>query len=254
MQITNSGAQNCIEVKGVDFKYNKHLILNDVSFNIKCGEYVGIIGPNGGGKTTLIKIILGLLKPLRGEVKIFGYDLNQFKERFLIGYVPQKITQEAYFPATVEEIVKSGIIAKIGPLKKFTAKDNEAARKAMEATDIGKYKNELLSHLSGGEKQRVFIARALAGEPKILILDEPVAGVDAPSQEQFYQFLNSLRKESALTIIYVSHDLNFIAQQVESVLCLNRKLICNCPPKEFIKEGYLEELYGKDIKLIEHTH
>lgn len=246
--------KNCIEVNNLSFKYNRHMILNNISFSVKNGEYLGVIGPNGGGKTTLVKILLGLLRPLKGEVKIFGQDVGLFNARHLIGYVPQKISETPYFPATVEEVVKTGRTAGAGPLKRFSKKDKVAVAKAMEATDIIKYKNELLSHLSGGEKQRVFIARALAGEPKILILDEPVAGVDAPSQEKFYEFLNKLREELELAIIFISHDLDFITQQVESVLCLNRNLICNCPPKEFIKEGYLDELYGKSVKFIKHRH
>ena len=252
--MSKTETKNCIEVNNLSFKYNRHMILDNISFSVRNGEYLGMIGPNGGGKTTLVKILLGLLDPFKGQVKIFGHDVKLSKDRHLIGYVPQKISETIYFPATVEEVVRTGRTARIGSLKKFSQKDKTAVAKAMEAADISKYKNELISHLSGGEKQRVFIARALAGEPKILILDEPVAGVDAPSQEKFYQFLNELRKELELAIIFISHDLNFITRQVESVLCLNRTLICNCPPKEFIKEGYLDELYGKGVNLIEHQH
>jgi len=248
-------SENFIEAENISFKYNRHYVLKNVSFAAKGGEYLGVIGPNGGGKTTLIKIILGILEPASGTIKILGQDIKNFRERFIIGYVPQTASQmELHFPATVEEIVKSGRTAKVGLFKRFSSKDKAAVNKAMEVTEIIKFKNRLIGELSGGERQKVFIARALAGEPKILILDEPVAGVDAPSQERFYQFLNELRQQFGITIIFVSHDINFITKEVKKVLCLNHSMVCYCPPAEFIKEGYFEKLYGGKVKLIKHQH
>lgn len=246
---------NCIEVENVSFSYNRHPVLEDVSFIVKNGEYLGVIGPNGGGKTTLIKIILGLLKPSRGSVKIFGVDSKVFKARALIGYVPQRASQEiSQFPATVEEIVKSGRTARVGVLKRFDKDDLSAVEKAMETTDIVKYKNNLLNDLSGGERQRVFIARALAGEPKILILDEPSVGIDLPTQEKFYTFMEKLNRDYGLTIIFVSHDIDVVAHEVKCLLCLNKNLVCHGVPREFIKKEYLEKLYGKKVKFILHGH
>lgn len=247
--------QNCIEVENVGFKYNGHPILEDVSFAVKDGEYLGVIGPNGGGKTTLIKIILGLLKPSSGSVKIFGVDSKTFRERALIGYVPQRVSQGmAQFPATVEEVVRSGRTARVGILKRFGKLDAAAVEKAMEVADIVRYKNMMLSELSGGERQRVFIARALAGEPKILILDEPSVGVDLPTQERFYAFVGELNRDYGLSIIFVSHDIDVVANEVECLLCLNKNLVCHGSPKEFIKEEYLEKLYGKKVRFILHGH
>lgn len=245
----------CIEVNNVSFGYNNHLILDNISFAIKNGEYLGIIGPNGGGKTTLIKIILGLLKPSGGSLKIFGTDSEIFKERALIGYVPQRVSQNIFqFPATVEEVVKSGRTARVGILKKFGKKDLDAVKKSMEVAGVAKYKKSLLSDLSGGERQRVFIARALAGEPKILILDEPSVGVDLPAQEKFYTFIKKLNQNYKLTIIFVSHDIDVVANEVKSLLCLNKNLVCHGDPKKFIKEEYLEKLYGKEVKFVLHGH
>jgi len=216
---------------------------------------LGIIGPNGGGKTTLIKIILGLLKPDTGSVKIFGEDIKTFKERALIGYLPQRISQSIpQFPATVEEIVRSGRTARVGLFKRFSEQDKIAIEKAMETADVVKHRARLINELSGGERQRVFIARSLAGEPKMLILDEPSVGVDIAAQEKFYTFIEDLNQNHGLAIIFVSHDIDVVAHEVKCLLCLNKSLVCHGLPREFMKEEYLEKLYGKKVKFILHRH
>lgn len=245
----------CLEVKNLSYSYDSHSVLENVSFTVKNGEYLGIIGPNGGGKTTLIKIILGLLQARTGTIKIFGKDIKQFQERALIGYVPQRISQEmSQFPATVEEVIQSGRTARVGILKRFNSHDLNAVENAIEVTGVTKYKTKLLSELSGGERQRVFIARALAGEPKILILDEPSVGVDLAAQEKFYNFIAMLNRDYGLTIFFVSHDIDVVADEVKSLLCLNKNLVCHGVPKKFMKEEYLEKLYGKKVKFIRHSH
>jgi zinc transport system ATP-binding protein len=253
MQITTYNI--CIEIKDVSFNYNGISILNNINFSVKEGEYLGIIGPNGGGKTTLLKIILGLLKPTSGEVLIFGKNIYSFKEHYLMGYVPQRTAQAGlHFPATVEEIVKTGRTAKVGLFKRFSEEDLEEIQKAMEIADVTGYKDRLLSHLSGGQRQRVFIARALAGDPKILILDEPTTGIDISSQEKFYTFLRDLNRKLGLTIIVVSHDMSMVVDEAKSVLCLNREMVCHGSPKDFMKEEFLEKLYGKKVKFVVHRH
>lgn len=241
-----------IEADNVSFKYNDTPVLENISFSVVEGEYLGIIGPNGGGKTTLTKIILGLLKPSSGTIKIFGKKIK--RETLLdIGYVPQRVsTENFHFPATVEEMVSSGVVAKKGLLKKVTANDLYKIKEAMKVTGVINYKQRLIHKLSGGEKQKVFIARALAGSPSILILDEPVAGVDISSQEEFYSFIRSMNKNLGITIIFISHDLDVIASQATSVLCLNNQLVCHGSPKEFLKAEYMEKLYGKKIKFVTH--
>lgn len=254
MQITNP--RYCIEVNNVSFGYDGNSILEDITFSVTEGEYLGIIGPNGGGKTTLIKIILGLLKPSSGEVKIYGQNVNQYKEKSFIGYVPQRVSNAIlhHFPATVEEIILSGRTARIGLLKPIAPEDKEAAWKAMSIADVTQYGNRRIDDLSGGERQRVFIARALAGDPKILILDEPSVGVDISAQEQFYAFIENLNQTFGLTIIFISHDIDVVAHEVKCLLCLNKNLVCHGVPKEFIKEEYLQKLYGKKVKFILHGH
>ena len=238
----------CIELSNVYYSYEGQKVLESISFKIKCGDYLGIIGPNGGGKTTLLKIILGLIKPSSGKVKV-----NNRKQ--LIGYVPQRSTQgDVHFPATVHEIVKSGRTASVGIFRNFSEKDYHTIDHAMKIADVSRLKNRLIGDLSGGQRQRLFIARALAGEPKILILDEPTVGVDIVSQEKFYAFLEELNEKYGITVIFVSHDLDFVTSRVKNVLCLNRSLVCHGSPKEFLKEKYLEKLYGKKIQFVKHGH
>jgi zinc transport system ATP-binding protein len=249
-----TGPKTCIEVKDVSFSYIGNPILQDISFNVDAGEYLGIIGPNGGGKTTLFKVILGLLKPQSGQIKIFGEPLESFKSRHLIGYVPQRSLSDYYFPATVEEVVKSGRTARLGLLKRFSKEDARAIERVMEVTDVAGLKHRLIGQLSGGERQRVFIARALASDPKILILDEPDVGVDVTAQEKFYSFLEELNSGSGITILLISHDIDVVAHQAKTILCLNRRLVCHGPPRDFITEEYMQKLYGKKVRFILHGH
>ncbi len=245
----------CIELKSINFSYGENPALEDINFFVKTGEYLGIIGPNGGGKTTLLRIILGLLKPDSGKVKILGKEIEKFKERYQIGYVPQRAAQsEFYFPATVEEVVRSGRTAKLGLFKSFKQEDNAAIEEAMEIAEVAQYNKRPIGKLSGGERQRVFIARALAGNPKILILDEPVVGVDIASKEKFYAFLTYLNSNLDITTVFVSHDVGAIAQEVNNILCLNHRLICHGSPQSFIKDEFLEQVYGRKVTSVLHNH
>lgn len=243
-----------IELDNVSFSYGTAEVLENLSFTIRKGEYLGIIGPNGGGKTTLIKIILGLLHPTEGRVALFGKDRHDFKEKYRIGYVPQRVTQlDRTFPATVLEVVRTGRTARLGFFERFTKKDNDAVEHAMDISGIAKYRNTLVGNLSGGERQRVFIARALASEPDVLILDEPTVGVDIGAQKTFYDFLSTLNREQHLTILFVSHDVDTVAQETKTVLCLNHNLVCHGLPHNLLDEHILERLYGKHAKRVEHV-
>ncbi len=246
--------KNAIEFKNVRFAYGEDPILADVSFMIHDGDYAGIIGPNGGGKTTIIKLMLGLLKPQEGEIRIFGWLPEKFKERSKIGYVPQKASQGDYFPASVKEIIQSGRTAQIGFLKIFRKKDRRAVDGAMDAAEVAHLKNRLIGSLSGGERQRVFIARALAAEPKMLILDEPTAEADIASQEKFYSLLRKLNASLGITIILVSHDIAVVAKEAKTVLCINRELLCHTASGEIVNENFLEKIYGKNIRAFPHKH
>lgn len=243
-----------IELNNVSFSYDHTPVIENLTFTVRKGEYLGIIGPNGGGKTTLIKIILGLLHPTEGSVMLFGKDHHDFKEKYRIGYVPQRITQaDKNFPATVFEVVRTGRIARLGFFEKFAKEDILAVERAMEISGISKYRDTLVGKLSGGERQRVFIARALASEPDVLILDEPTVGVDIGAQKTFYEFLSSLNREQKLTIIFISHDVDAVSQETKTVLCLNHNLVCHGLPQDMLNEHILERLYGSHSKRVPHN-
>lgn len=245
-------AEPYIELDNVSFAYDKNVpVLENVSFVVRKGDYLGIIGPNGGGKTTLIKIILGLLHPTDGTIKLFGKERHHFIQKYRIGYVPQRVTQtDKDFPATVFEVVRTGRIARLGFFDRFTKKDLEVVERAMEMSGIAKYRDTLIGNLSGGERQRVFIARALAGDPEVIILDEPTVGVDIGAQKTFYEFLASLNRDHNLTIIFISHDVDVVSQEAKMVLCLNHNLVCHVLPQDLLSEHILKRLYDGNIQRV----
>jgi zinc transport system ATP-binding protein len=219
-----------LSVKDVSFTYDGNPILERITFDLQAGEYVGIIGPNGGGKTTLLKIMLGLLKPDTGQVSLLGEAVRHSDDRYRIGYVPQRVMAEGHlFPATVEEVVTSGRTAGRGFFSMRSKADMAAVKRAMKTADVSHLAWRRVGTLSGGERQRVMIARALA----VLMLDEPTASVDAPSQEAFYAFLRKLHN-NGLTIVIVSHDIDLITHEVDSVLCLNKHLVCHGPTSDML--------------------
>ena len=242
------------DVKNLSFVVHGQTILKNINFQIFNGEYIAIIGPNGGGKTTLIRMLLGLEKPTSGEIRLFGKKLKQFKEWYKIGYVPQRASHvDANFPATVEDIVNMGRIAKRGIFAGMSQEDREIVQDAMQKMDIADLKDKMVGTLSGGQRQRVMIARALASSPEILILDEPNTGVDAVSQQRFYKLLAKLNKEEGITILFITHDIGVIADDIGRLFTINQQAtICNDPKKALSCEE-MSELYGIDAHLI-HNH
>ena len=220
-----------VEFKDVTFSYNGRSALEHVSTHIDRGDYVGLIGPNGAGKTTLVKILLGLLQPKSGTVKLFGKDIRKFKDWHKIGYVQQKATNfDPTFPVTVREVVAMGRFAVRGAGRLLGARDHDMINDAIEMVGIYSLAHHHIGELSGGQQQKVFIARALASEPELLILDEPTTGVDANSQHEFYHFLHDLNSHHNLTLILISHDTDIVSTHVSKLLCINRTLMdkgCN---------------------------
>lgn len=234
-----------IELDKVCFAYNTEEVIKDVSLEIHKGDYVGIVGPNGGGKSTLLKLMLGILKPDDGTIKLFGMDIQRFKDWSRIGYVPQKTYIEMNFPVTVEEVVAMGRYGKRGLLHFSTKEDKEKTLQALRNVNMLDYKDRQISNLSGGQKQRVFIARALASEPEIIFLDEPTVGVDVKTQKQFYSLLRKLNTELDLTLVLVTHELDVVAHQSSELGYVNRTLEYYGEPEEFLKGKYFHELIGK---------
>jgi zinc transport system ATP-binding protein len=240
-----------ISVKGLFFKN----ILQNISFDIKRGDYVAIIGPNGGGKSTLVRLLLGLLKPTSGAIKLFNKPQNNFCEYQKIGYVAQKAAQlDANFPITVEEVVKLGIAHKSSLFHKESAEDMAHIEKMMEKMGIAELKKRMVSELSGGQRQRVMIARALVSHPQILILDEPNTGVDTHSQRKFYDLLKELNRDEKITILFVTHDLGVIADDVNRVLCINQTLLACHNPHELLSCDQMSKIYGSDMHIVCHHH
>lgn len=240
-----------IEARGLTVKIGSNTILEDVNFAIPEGRYVGIIGPNGGGKTTLVRTLLGLQKPTSGEIELFGQSPTVARKRGTIGYVPQRIAQsETPFPVSVFELVRSGRTPVLGIWRRGSKEDRTLIEESMRRVNVLHLRDRLVGTLSGGERQRVFIARALAAKPKMLILDEPTTGVDIAAKQEFYALLKTLNAELGLTILFVSHDIEVMTSEVAFVLALNQKLICHCESHQFLSPQTMERLYGRDV----HAH
>ncbi len=239
----------CLTVKNLAFRYeNGPWILENINFQIERGDYIGIIGPNGGGKTTLIKLLLGLLEPTAGTINSYCHNT---KKNHRIGYVPQHLTQSTQgFPATVEDIITANHIN----LWKKDSQKLSTLESALEITNTKHLENKLIGQLSGGQMQRILIARALINDPEILILDEPTLAIDIAGKESFYKLLKELNQNKKITIIIVSHDIDVVASQANSFACLNQELVYHGVPRDFIRKDYLHKLYGKDLKLILHGH
>ncbi|UFS62473.1 metal ABC transporter ATP-binding protein [Sulfurimonas sp. HSL-3221] len=243
------------EVEHLDYSAGGQTILSDVSLKVLQGEYCAVIGPNGGGKTTLVRLLLGLQKPTSGRISLFGEPQKQFRQWAQVGYVPQQVTQtDRLFPGSVEEIVRMGRISGLGWDKRWHENDRRIVERAMERMEVTGLRQKLVGELSGGQRQRVMIARALASEPKVLILDEPNTGVDQPSQQRFYALLRQLNQEERLTILFVTHDVGVIADDIARVFTVNQRLsTCNDPKTLLSCEG-MSELYGIDAHLLSAHH
>jgi len=243
--------KNIIELQDVSFSYGEELVIKDVSLQIHEGEYLGIIGPNGGGKSTLLKLMLGLITPTKGKVFLYEIPIAKFKNWSKIGYVSQQVVHiDPHFPMTVEEVVTMGRYPQIGLFSFPSQKDKEIVKECLNQVEMLPFKDRLVGDLSGGQQQRIFIARALAGQPKILFLDEPTVGVDVKTQKQFYTLLQKLNNNLSLTLILVSHELDIVAHEATEIAYINRELVYHGMPKKFLQSEYFEKLTGKGV----HTH
>jgi len=251
-----------VEVNQVYFRYKRGgfthqgpAILEDVSLSVQKGDFLGVVGPNGAGKTTLVKIILGLLKPDRGVVRVLSRSPEEASS--LVGYVPQHTHFDRHFPICVEDLVRMGRLHKAPRIGGYSPADRQAAREALHAVNLEDFRTQPLSALSGGQYQRALIARALANQPEILIMDEPTASVDTHAQQALYDLLQRINRgdlppHAPVTIILVSHDLGFISSYVNRVACLNVRLVCH--PTEQITGTIIKDLYRGPVHIVKHNH
>ncbi|MBW2700120.1 MAG: ABC transporter ATP-binding protein [Deltaproteobacteria bacterium] len=237
-----------IQLKDVSFAYGASNVLSQVSFGIKAGEFVSIVGPNGGGKSTLLKLLLGLLKPQQGQVRIF--DQTPEKARPRIGYMPQHVDHDKRFPATVLEVVLMGRLGRSRGWGPFARGDRQQAMAALEEVGLADQAKRSLSDLSGGQRQRALIARALASQPELLMLDEPTSNIDVKAVDDFYELLSKLHQR--MTIVIVSHDMGFVSSKVQSVLCVNHQV--HFHPTSDIMGQCIRDIYGSDVRLVRHDH
>jgi len=226
--------------------YDNVLALEKVDLSIKQHDFLGVIGPNGGGKTTLLKVILGLVKPSRGKVKVLG-DTPKRSRRF-IGYVPQRSQFDRDFPVSVQDVVLMGRLGHMGCFKRYSDEDKRIVHEALATVEMLDLRDRQIGELSGGQRQRAYIARALVTEPKMLLLDEPTASVDKPLQTGFYELLQDLKQR--MPIVLVTHDVSVISVHVDKIACLNRKLFYH-GSKE-ISPQMLEELYQCPVEMLAH--
>jgi zinc transport system ATP-binding protein len=236
-----------VSFEHVDFSYNGEPVLLDVNLRIQEREMIGIIGPNGGGKTTLLRLILGRLQPDRGKIFVFGLPPARSSHR--LGYVPQHMQFDSNFPVSVLDVVLMGLAGKngVGP---FSAEMKRTAGEALAAVDLFDFQKRPFSELSGGQRQRVLIARALASSPDMLLFDEPTANVDTSAGEKLYEILEKLNRE--MTILVVSHDIGFVNRHISSVVCVNQRVHVH-PTSELAGQNIID-LYGHDMALIRHDH
>jgi zinc transport system ATP-binding protein len=235
-----------ISVHGASFAYDSTPILENVCLEVPQRDFACMVGPNGGGKTTLLKLFLGLLTPARGQIRIFGSSPEAARSR--IGYMPQHAQIDNRFPVSVADVVLMGRIGKAETVGPYRRAHREVAWQALREVGLADLRQKAFGDLSGGQRQRVLIARALAVEPELLLLDEPTANLDAPAESELYELLQRLNER--LTIILVTHDLGFVSKFVKTVICVKRCVVVH--PTSEVTGEVIREMYGGDVCMIRH--
>jgi zinc transport system ATP-binding protein len=245
-----------VSVDQLSFRYNAIEVLSDISFSVEAGDYIGLVGPNGSGKTTVIKIILGLLQQEKGRVTLFGSDLAAFRDRQRIGYLPQKPTHfNPHFPATVKEIVSLGLFSKQRFPKRITKDDQALIYDAMAMAEVLDISDALIGELSGGQQQRVLVARAIVNKPELLILDEPTTALDPEARENFFKVLYELNRRENVTVILVTHDIASIGKFASKLLYLDKKIVFYGSFEDFCLSENMTHYFGEFTQhLICHRH
>jgi len=244
---------NVLQVKDLTVKYDTSIVLEGVNLEADQGDVVGIVGPNGGGKTTLLNAILGIVPVTQGSIRLFGKDISEFRDFGSVGYVSQNAIQfDPIFPATVREIVSLGCVRRSNMGRILKQTDWEDVDSAINTVGLNGLADRKISELSGGQKQRIFIARALVRKPKLLILDEAAAGLDICIQDQFVRILRNLRSKDEMTILTVSHDLSGVMCQANKLAVVNRKVYVTDITPTTNPTPMLREAYGHHFTFIFH--
>ncbi len=247
--------ETLIAVEDISFRYDRAVVLKEVSFSIHSGDFLAIVGPNGSGKTTLIKVILGLLKPFKGRVTIMGQPIYEFTNWSKIGYVPQNATHfNPNFPVSVKEVIAMALNKTQKGTRLPRGEEEELIHKTLKHVTMEDYKEYQIGKLSGGQQQRVFIARAIVLQPKVLFLDEPTTGIDAQAQDRFYDMLGHLNENEKITIVLITHETGVINRHVSQVACLNQKMIYHGSHSEFCQSQAFRDMLAKGHHLVSHRH
>lgn len=238
-----------LSADGITAGYGREPVIEDVSLEIRPGEFVALVGPNGSGKSTLLHVLLGTIEPSAGTVRLFGEAPDRFHARWRLGFVPQRPTLESEVPATVREIVSPGTLRQRGWWRRQSATDRTAIDHAISSVGLAEVADLPLNELSVGQQQRAFIARAFASEPDLLVLDEPIAGVDRASQRRFRESLVHLQREHGAGVLLVSHELSAVSDVIDRVIVLKRRVLFDGSPAELASSGVSLGIHADDLPL-----
>jgi zinc transport system ATP-binding protein len=244
---TTSGPRPVIEMENVSYSFGDEPVLQDVSLNVNQGDFVGIIGPNGGGKTTLLRLALGVLKPATGTVRLLGGPPD--KTRIRAGYIPQETSSNKWFPISVLDVTLMGLLSRRRMLSRYTKSDREKASRILDELKLSPLKNRSIGDLSGGQRQKVLLARALVSEPSILFLDEPTASIDTLGQDEIYEYMLRINK-TGTTVVLVTHNVGAVSTYIRSVACVNRRLFYH--PDGVLDEKSISSTFGCPVDIIAH--
>ncbi len=248
-RLTTANDDRVVEIEKVSFAYTADSpVLRDATVRIRRGDFACLVGPNGGGKTTLLRLMIGLLQPQSGAIRLLGGDPCDTRRR--VGYMPQHARLDLQFPITVLEVVLMGRIGHTLGVGPYGKSEKERAVEALARVGLAELKRRPFSALSGGQRQRVLIARALACDPEILVLDEPTSNLDIASQNDLFDLLHVLNE--TMTLVMVSHDVGYVSNFVKTIVCVNRKV--DVHPAGEIAGDFISDMYGRDMRIIMHDH
>lgn len=242
-----------VDVENMYFTYDRKYILEKVNLTVFKGDFLALVGPNGSAKSTLLKIILGLLRPQKGRVTLLNTPIERFNQWGKVGYIAQRVRNFNHgFPATVEEVVGANLYGQMGFFKTLNKRHKRKIKNVLDIVNMSRYQNHLIGNLSGGEQQKVFIARTLISDPEVIFMDEPLVGIDLQSREQFYGLMEKLNKELGITLVMVSHDLATVTSRANKIACLGNGKVYTYFSADFNKDEYAKKAYGAKSSLLHH--